>query len=148
MEPNQYSPAADAAKVDVDEIRALVIPNASSVQRQGRITQVRSLGARHPNVNRHCLHVQAVLGNGRGTTPKEFVAPSSAIPADYVDFCSGAANRRCEIGQQIEQPRVEGALVARAVVAEEVLEAGGCLRNVSVSDTINDIDTFVGVGVI
>lgn len=148
MKLHRPSPAAHPADIDVDEIRALIVPNSAPLQRQCRITQVRGLGTRDPNVDCHCLHVQAVLRHGRGTPPQEFVAPRSAVAANHVDFGSRAANRRCEIGQQIEQSRIEGTLVAGAMVTEEVLKVCSCLRNVSVSDAINNVDTFVGMGVV
>ena len=58
------------------------------------------------------------------------------------------ANRQGEIGQQIKKPRIEGALIAGAMVAQKVFKLDGCLLDVSVSDTIEDIDPFLGVRVI
>lgn len=76
-------------------------------------------------------------------TPKEFVARRNAVAADHVNLGSGVANRQREIGQQIKKPRIEGAFIAGAMVAQKVFKLGGCLRDVSVPNTIEDIDPLL-----
>jgi hypothetical protein len=52
---------AHTPDVDVNEVRAAIVPHSSAMQAQGCVTQLRRRNARQANVDSFGLHMQAVL---------------------------------------------------------------------------------------
>ena len=61
LDPFRKSPVADTANIDMDKIGMRIVANASPVQRERGVAQVCRFRARHSDINRQRLHVQAVL---------------------------------------------------------------------------------------
>jgi hypothetical protein len=65
--PLRNSPATDATNIDVYELFTLVIAYSAFMQPQCRVAKLSSANTRHPDIDCHCLHVQAVLRHGGRT---------------------------------------------------------------------------------
>src|SRR5437016_5572411 len=76
------------------------------------------------------------------------IAPGSAVAAYHVDFRVRLSDRGDEITQQIKQPRIDVMDIASAMVAQETFELVNSLGHILITNSINDIDVFVSVGVI
>jgi hypothetical protein len=84
---------ADAADVDVDEVRVRIVAHAATTQGESRLTQLERVDAGHAQVDRFRLNVQAVPGNSGGVSAKRFVRRGSAVAADDVDLAAGMPDR-------------------------------------------------------
>ena len=140
-------PTTDAAHINVDKFLSGIISNASAMQGKCRIPQCRRTDAGDPNVDRHGLHVQAVLRNGWRARSQECVAPRSAIAANDVDFGVRSPQLLLDRLKQIELARIIGVHVARAVVTQEVVQARQGARDIPITDPVDDIDALARMGV-
>ncbi len=118
------------------------------MQAQGGIPQYWGVHARHADIDRHCLHVQAVFGYRPGPAPEEVVAPRGAIPADNVDFGILLSESARKIVQQIEQMRVEMVNRACPVVPEKEFQLLDGPWKILIAATVNQIQPLVGMSVI
>ena len=87
------------------------------MQAECRIAKLSRGHARDANIDRHRLHVQAVLRHAVPVRAEEFVAPRSAVTAYHVDLGVRATKRRSQIMEQIEYPRIVLANIAGSVIA-------------------------------
>jgi len=94
------------------------------------------------------LHVQAVLRYAGGAGAEEFIAPRGTVATDDIDFGVRAAERSGEIRKNVEDLRIVVFNLARAVVAQEMVELVFGLRQEGVSAPIDDIKTLAGVRVV
>ena len=79
---------------------------------------------------------------------QEFVALWRAVSADDIDLATIIANGRCKVVQQVEQMGIEMLNIARAAVAQVVVELGQGSWQVGVAPPINDIEPLVAMRVI
>lgn len=91
--------------------------------------------------------MQAVLGNGRGTSPQECVTPRSAVAAYDVDLRVRASQLLFNRLEQIKLAGIIGTHIACSMVAQEIVQALQCARNICVSDPVDDIDVLASMGV-
>ena len=100
------TPRADAARIDVDEIRVRIKADAAPTERNRSTEQRQGVNSWDADVNRVSLHVLAVLGHSRRAGTKEFVARGIAVPADDVDLRIWMAHSGREIGKNVENMRI------------------------------------------
>lgn len=93
-----------------------------------------------PDINCHRLHVEAVKSHAVSVSAEVFIAPGSAIAADYIDFEIRIAERGSEIVQQIEYPRIVRAYIAGAMIAQIVVQAVKGFLIISMAIAVDDIE--------
>lgn len=64
MKNNEPLPPSHATHINMHKLRSWIVPDASTMQSQRGIAEFGSANARHADVDRHCLHVQTVPGDG------------------------------------------------------------------------------------
>jgi hypothetical protein len=144
---NRFSlPVANAADVDVHEIRVSVIADSASMKRYCSVSQSRRGDAGDPDINCHRLHVEAVKGHSVSVCAEVFITPGGAIAADYIDFEIRIAERGSEIVQEIEDPRIIGANIARTVIAQIVAQPIKRFPVVSVAIAVDDVEALSCMG--
>ena len=84
----------------------------------------------------------------RAAGAQELIAPGRAISTDHVDLAAGVVQVNGEIGEQIEETRIEVMDVSGAVVAEKVIELVQGFREVGVAALVDDVEMLTGVSVI
>lgn len=131
----------------MDEVRARIITDTSTLKRQSDIAQLSRPHGRYADVDRFTLHVKALLGHARGVRPKELIAPRRAIPADDLNLSFGVAQGSGKIPKQVEQPWFEVMNVAGAVIAKKIIELFQCFR-VSGTNPVDNVNAFAGVRMI
>jgi hypothetical protein len=117
------------------------------VEGQSRIPKIDCPNTCQADINRHGLHVQAVACDSMSMRTQELVAPSSAVPTDYVDFGVRPAYLNGEIMQKIKNPRIVMAYVAGTMVAQVAIKVSQCFGNVLVVSAIDDIQALSRVHV-
>ena len=141
-------PLPDTADVDVNKIGLAIVPDPTTLERQGGGTQLGSRHARHPDVNRHALHMQAVCGHAGGVTAKESIGPGRTVAANHIDLTPGVADCPRQVVEQIEKSRVERVDVAGEVVTQIMVELGERLREVGAPPAVHYIQAFPSVRVV
>lgn len=76
-----------------------------------------------------------------------FVAPRRSVTANHINLGSGVAQGGDKVVEQIEDARIVRLHIAGAVVPQIMIELCEGLGIVGVAVTIDDIETFSGVGV-
>ena len=116
------------------------------MQGYGRVSQAGCGNSGDADVNRHCLHVEAVKGDAVSVCAEVFIAPGGAIAADYIDLEIRIAEGGSQIVEQIEDARIIGVNIAGAVIAQIVIEPVQRFLIVSIAIAIDDVEAFAGVG--
>ena len=129
----------------MNELGLRIVADAASMQMQCSVADARGWHSRDANVDRFSSHVLAVFGHSRSGASKEFVAPGSAIAAHDIDFCAGAAQRRGEVAQQIEESRVQIYYIPSSVIAEKMIEPIDRIGKIQIALLIYDIDPLARV---
>jgi len=112
------------------------------MQGQRRITQFHSGYSGDANIDRHGLHVQAVLRDAMPVGAKPLVAPRGSVAAHDVDFGVRSPQRDGQIMQQVEHAGIVFVHIARPVIAQKVIEFGERSEIVGVAVAIDDIELF------
>jgi len=77
---------------------------------------------RHPNVNGHGLHVQAMPRNPVPMGAEVLVAEWCPVAANHSDFGVALPGSNCQIVEQVEHARVVLPNVASPVIAQIVIQ--------------------------
>jgi hypothetical protein len=117
------------------------------MKRESRVSKVDRGDAGEPNVDCFCLHVKTVLGNTRGMSPQEFVAPGRTVAADDRDLGVGLADGGSEVRKEIKEMRIVAKLISSAVVTQKVIEFGNRVLEINVATPVNDVDALARMGV-
>ena len=83
-----HLPVPHASNIHVHEIRGAVVANPAAMECQSGVPQLSGGRSRQPDINRHRLHVQAVLRHAVAMRPQEVVAPGSPIATHDVDLAA------------------------------------------------------------
>jgi hypothetical protein len=110
-------PTPHASDIDVDEIGSSIIPDTAAMQAESHVAEFGSAHSRYANIDRHGLHVQAVLGHAVTVGAEILIAPGCTVTADNIYFGIRMPKRRGEIMQKIEHTRIVIANVASPVIA-------------------------------
>ena len=87
------------------------------MQAESRIAELGSAHARYTNIDRHGLHVQAVLRHAVSVSAEIFIAPGCAVAAHDIDLGIRTPKRHGQIMQKIEHARIVVANIAGPVIA-------------------------------
>ena len=79
---------------------------------------------------------------------QEFVAPGRAVSTDNVDLTAGIVQRRGQVVEEVEQVGIKMTYFSRAMVAEIVVELGQRFWYVIFATPVNDIESFIGMGMV
>jgi len=114
----------DTARVEVHELRGGVEPYSATLQTQAGGMQMLHAHSHHAHIHGTPFEVQAVLCNARtrGPTTQIFICFRRPVTADDLEL-GVAVERHGDFVQQIKQAAIERMFVARAEIAEEVLQA-------------------------
>src|SRR5580658_5739590 len=93
--------------------------------------------------------MQAVLRHaGVGVArAQELVAPGRAVAANHIDFAAGIGERRGQVVEKVEEPRIEMTHISGAVVAQIMVELVHRFGNVFITAAIDDIQPLARVSV-
>ena len=94
-----------------------IIPHPTSMQAESCIAKFGSGHSRDTNIDRHGLHMQAVLSYAVPVGAKIFVAPRSSITAHNIDLGIRTPERYGQIVQKIKHPRIVYMHIASPVIA-------------------------------
>ena len=101
----------------MDEIGSSIIPDPAAMQAESRIAELGSAHPRYANIDRHSLHVQAVLRHAVAVTTEILIAPWRAVTAHHIDLGVRTAKRHGQIMQKIEYPRIVVANISSPMIA-------------------------------
>ena|SRR5215469_3297024 len=131
----------------MDKLGSGVIANSTIMKGESRIAKCCGSYSRNANIDRHCLHMQAVEGNAVAVRPQIFVAPRRPVATDDVDLGIGPAQAGKQIVQKIEHAGIIVMDVARAMISQEVIETIQRLGQILTVSAIRDVQSFAGVRV-
>ena len=131
----------------MDKLGSGVIANSTIMKAESRIAKCCGSYSGNTNIDRHCLHVQAVEGNAVAVSPQIFIAPRRPVATDDVDLGIGPAQAGKQIVQKIEHAGIIVMDVARAMISQEVIETIQCLGQILTVSAIHDVQSLVGVRV-
>ena len=132
----------------MNEIGRRIIPHTSSRHSESNVAKIGGFEPGHPDIDGLGLHVQAVLGDAAGVRAKKLIAPWRSVSTDDVNLGIRAPSRGDQVREQIEQMRIVMMHVAGAVVAKEMIQPRERLGKVIRAAPVNDIQAFLGMGVI
>ena len=146
----QDLPTTDPANVHVDEIRSAVVAHPAPMQCESGIAQLGSGHARKADINCFGLHVQTVLGDSsvRAAGTQKLIRTWSSIPADNIDLGRGMTEGSGQFVQQVKHAGIVVVDVASAIVAQVLVEAVECLRQIRVAPAVHDVEPLVGMGMV
>ena len=101
----------------------------------------------YANIDRHGLHVEAVLGHAVSVGAEVFIAPGRAVAAYDIDLGVGTPQRHGQIMQKIEDARIVVVNIAGAVVAQILIQPRQGIGIVGIPVPVHDVEPFPGVGV-
>jgi len=120
----------------MDKLGSGVIANSTIMKAESRIAKCCGSYSGNTNIDRHCLHVQAVEGNAVAVSPQIFIAPRRPVATDDVDLGIGPAQAGIIVMD-----------VARAMISQEVIETIQCLGQILTVSAIHDVQSLAGVRV-
>src|SRR5208283_1514870 len=115
------------------------------MQRQRSISQLLGRNAGHPDVNGHCLHVEAIAGHAMPMRAEEFVAPGRAVAADDINLEIGIPQRHSQVVQQVEDSGIVLVNFAGAVVSQIAIQACERFRIVAFAVAVDDVQSLPGM---
>jgi hypothetical protein len=132
----------------MNEGGARVIADPATAEGQRRISKSERIDSGNTNVDGVSLHVLAVFRHSGGARTKEFIAPGSAVAANNIDFRVGMTDGSGQIGKNIEDVWIKVFDVARAVVAQKVIQLRFSVGKIAIAYSIDDINALASVGMI
>lgn len=130
--------------IDVDEIGGRIVPNASAASFDPGLSQRDQRHVGEPDIDRLTLHVQAASRNSFAPMPEHLVGRRGSVAGDHLK------RPRClchpgQAVQEIEQIGIDHMHVARAKVAQKVVDRGQCVVEIRPIAEVLDDEPFVGV---
>ena len=138
-------PPAERSHIHVNEVRAWVKADAAPRQAQRRVAKIQQLHARQADVDGLALHMQTVLCHAGCVRSQKFVRGWRPVTADHLNLSVGCSDGQREVGQQIEQARIEMMDRSRQTIAQETIELDQSLWKVALFPPINQIQMLAGV---
>src|SRR5512144_3113452 len=118
---SQGLPTADAAGVDMDELRLRVEADAAGPEREGGIAQVREPDIGQPDVDCAPFEMEAPAGDSAAPLAERLVGRGRTVAGDHFEWRFRAGDRRKRV-QLIEQRRIDRMRFAVAEIAQEPVD--------------------------
>ncbi len=140
-------PATHPARVEMHEIRARVVSNATPLRRERQVAQCLQRATQQAHVHRTALHVQTVLRDAAPLLMKLCIRRGRTIAGD--DLVTRLAARGSgKIAQLDVQSGIHRVLVPGAVVPQQMLQLRQRVRRQPARIQEGDADTLVRVYVL
>jgi hypothetical protein len=127
----------------MDKIGRSVIPDASAMEAEGGVAQLRGGYPGYTNIDRHGLHMEAVLGYAVSVAAEVFIAPWRPVAAYDIDLGIGTAQSYGQVVEKIKHTRI---VVAGAVVAQIMIHSRQRCGVIGVPMAVYDVEPLPGVG--
>ena len=124
------SPAPDTPHINMHESGIGIIADAAAAEAERRLPKGICRNPFHSYIDGHALHVQAAPRHTGAGAGKRRIGMRRAVTGDYLKGCSRLDLVR-QIVEQVEQARVNGVDLSRAVVAQDVVDGGERVWRVS-----------------
>ena len=125
--------------IEMDEAGSGVVPDAAPAEAYRRVAKGAQADARKPNVDGPSLDVEAVCGDSGPFAPQQGVRGRRTISRDDMERLAHA-DLRSELVKQIQKAAIDLLHLARAVIAQDVvdfIESGCAIRVVTPVDRVD-----------
>ncbi len=130
----------------MDKIGSRVIPDAAAMQAEGGIAQLGGGHTRYANIDRHGLHVEAVLGDAVTVVAEVFVAPGRAVAAYDIDLGIGTSQSHGQVMEKIEYAWIVVVYITGAMVAQIMIHSRQGIGIIGVPMAVHDVEPLPGMG--
>jgi len=139
------APAPDGTRVEVDEIRPLVVPHTSAGELHRGVSYVSGRKIGEANIDGLTRQVQAVFGDATGVCAEHLIRARRTVSAQDIESRVRVPKVGLNVVEQIEQLRIHGDGIARSKISKEMVQLLQGWTLITVSNTIGDRDALVRV---